>query len=714
MIRSIIILIFLVLLQSRNLEAEFISENPWLSGHSWISGVAFDNGIAYGLGIYGASSVDIDDVVNIELYLSQNPDSISNAMVFSSQSFGEQRGVGIFSGSAWDMSDPDNPRRLNICFFEKDNGDSSNLLWDPISVNGMDLEYLLIMMSDYDSSGMTYDNADITTSDVQYFCWLKKTIGEDWFSSEPAVLIFENKWSFSEFYLEANIDYITIHFEHEAPDIEEEEINYYIIKKRIENSEDWESVQIDVGLNQYVWEGLEAYQFYEFFISGYGFNDEELITSEIQGIETAQVSYNAELVGTNNTANEVLVGASTYNDIWGYTSVEGKEYALIGAWDGTQIIDISTDPDNPITVGYIPGSYSTHRDIKTYDQYMYIGTEANRADPYLMEQTGEYHVIPQGIQVVDLSDPENAELVYEWDGVVQSHNIMEHEGYLYIIGSSQDEAGDGTISWGLDDLIILDLITDPAAPVKVGGWSGEYIHDVCLYENTLYASAIYSDQVYVFDVSDKTNPQVITQFAGVPNSHACWTSDDGSTLFTASETSFGHILSWDVSNFNNINFLDEWFPENGEEWSVHNIFYRNGYIFASHYAWGLQIVNVEDPSSMYAAGYYDTYNFSPAGLYDGAWGTFPYFLSDKIIISDRSTGLHVVDFTIEDWSNPEITGDLNDDNILNILDIMIIVNYIVNDSEIEQWQFDAGNINNDLVVDILDIILMINIILSDG
>ena len=68
---------------------------------------------------------------------------------------------------------------------------------------------------------------------------------------------------------------------------------------------------------------------------------------------------------------------------------------------------------------------------------MYIGTEANRADPYLLENSGEYYVIPQGVQVVDLSNPEDAELVYEWDGVVQSHNVMEYDGYLYVIGSNQ-------------------------------------------------------------------------------------------------------------------------------------------------------------------------------------------------------------------------------------------------------------------------------------
>lgn len=700
--------IFISSVFSRDLEVDFISENPWLAGNPWASGIAFDNGITYGLGVYGNSSVTIDNVVDIEIHFSQNPDSLSNAMVFSSTTFGEQIGVGVFPGVVWDMSNPDSPRRLNICFFEREDG---NLLWDPVSVNGMDLEYLLIMASDYDSEGLFYDNADITTADVQYFCWLKRRIGEDWFSSEPASLTLVNKWSFSEFYLESNIDYVNIYFEHESPEIEEQEIAYYVVRKRLYGENDWEEVQLNTGVNNYTWPNLNSNQFYEFYVSGYNFLNEELMISDVLEIETRQISYNTELFGINNTANEVLVGASTYNDIWGYTSSDGKEYALIGTWDGTQIIDISTDPSDPVVVGYIPGSYSTHRDIKTYDEYMYIGTEANRADPYLLEDTGEYYVIPQGIQVVDLSNPENAELVYEWDGIVQSHNIMEYEGYLYVIGASQSQSNNGQVAWGIDDLIILDLTNDPSMPVKVGGWSGEYIHDVCMHGDILYASAIYSDQVYAFDISDKTNPQVINQWGGIPNSHACWVSDDGNTLFTASETSYGHILSWDVSDINNVNFLDEWYPEDGEEWSVHNIFYKNGYIIASHYVWGLQIINVEDPSNMYTAGYYDTFNFSPAGLYDGAWGTFPYFQSDKIIVSDRRTGLYVVDFTLENWSDPDIVGDINNDNIVDIFDIVILVNYIV-DGNILEEEYSLADINSDDVVDVLDIIMMINIILG--
>ena len=115
---------------------------------------------------------------------------------------------------------------------------------------------------------------------------------------------------------------------------------------------------------------------------------------------------------------------------------------------------------------------------------------------------------------------------------------------------------------------------------------------------------------------------------------------------------------------------------------------------------------------MFTAGYYDTFNYSPANLYDGAWGAFPYFDSDKIIVSDRRTGLYVVNFDLEDWSEPDIAGDINDDNVLDILDVMIIVNYIVVGSELEDWQFDAGNINNDDVIDILDIVIMVNLILN--
>lgn len=121
-------------------------------------------------------------------------------------------------------------------------------------------------------------------------------------------------------------------------------------------------------------------------------------------------SWNCELIGQ-------LDYSQLANDIWGYVASDGTEYALVGTSTGTSIVDVSTDEANPTEVAFIPGQSSTWRDVKTYGHYMYVGTEAS-----------------QGIQVVDIVDPENAELVYTWTGVTNSHNIFQADGYLYVWG----------------------------------------------------------------------------------------------------------------------------------------------------------------------------------------------------------------------------------------------------------------------------------------
>ena len=63
-----------------------------------------------------------------------------------------------------------------------------------------------------------------------------------------------------------------------------------------------------------------------------------------------------------------------YNDCWGYTAPDGKEYALLGVKDGTSIIDIS-DPNNLNEIAFIPSAYSTWKDIKTYQHYAYVVNE---------------------------------------------------------------------------------------------------------------------------------------------------------------------------------------------------------------------------------------------------------------------------------------------------------------------------------------------------
>ena len=424
----------------------------------------------------------------------------------------------------------------------------------------------------------------------------------------------------------------------------------------------------------------------------------------------SQESLNADLVGNWFEPNENYWSeyVSDFNDIWGYESDNGTRYALMGGWDGTYIVDISTNPSSPELVSFVPGAPSSHRDIKTYQNFMYVGTEANMPDPDLYEQ-GEYYVPPQGIQVVDISSPSEPLLVGEWDGVVQSHNIMDADGYLYVIGSNDPHSYDGEVeAWGLDDLIILDL-EDPLNPLKVGGWSGVYLHDVCIDGDILYGCDIYNDNMYVFDISDKTSPTVITSWPGVPHAHSCWVSEDGNTLFTGSETTGGHIMSWDVSDFSNIEYLDEWMPEGGEEWSAHNIFVLGQRLYISYYVYGLQVVDISDPENLELAAFYDTFDQETESIYNGAWGTYPFFGSDNIIVSDRRTGLYVIDVHNDGDSQ---MGDINQDNDINVIDVILLVGFIINNSEPTDFELSISDMDQSGELDVLDVIMLVNLIIE--
>ena len=111
----------------RDLEVEFISDSHWLYGNYWLGGTSFLlNSIAIGSGFSGQSTLDSNESVNIDIRFSTHADSQSVAPVYGDTSYtvaspgitGEFVGWGTFPGTAWDISDPGSPRRLNLCFFE--------------------------------------------------------------------------------------------------------------------------------------------------------------------------------------------------------------------------------------------------------------------------------------------------------------------------------------------------------------------------------------------------------------------------------------------------------------------------------------------------------------------------------------------------------------------------------------------------------------------
>ena len=57
-------------------------------------------------------------------------------------------------------------------------------------------------------------------------------------------------------------------------------------------------------------------------------------------------------------------------------------------------------------------------------------------------------------------------------------------------------------------------------------------------------------------------------------------------------------------------------------------------------------------------------------------------------------------------------GDINNDNVINILDIVSLINYILGVTVPENCEFLISDINQDSNLDILDIVLIINTILG--
>ena len=304
------------------------------------------------------------------------------------------------------------------------------------------------------------------------------------------------------------------------------------------------------------------------------------------------------------------------SDITGFAQ-NGREFAVMGLLNGVTFVDI-TDPYSPFEVGYISGSNSIWRDLKYWNQHVYIGTEAD-----------------DGIKVVDVSNPDNPTLVNTITDVDNSHNVhIDSDGYLYIVGA------DTYNIW------IFDL-EYPSQPQLVGTWLGEYLHDIEVYNDKIYGAAIYSGLFYIIDVSDKSNPQTLVSYdtgGGYVSTHDCAITSNEQYLITADETMGGHIKIFDISDYNNINQISTYMTPENETHTSHNVYIQenSGIMIISYYADGTRFVDISDPYNPVEIGYYDMSELE--GLYSSNWGTYVDLPSGNIISSDIELGLFVLKF----------------------------------------------------------------------
>lgn len=310
------------------------------------------------------------------------------------------------------------------------------------------------------------------------------------------------------------------------------------------------------------------------------------------------------------------------NDIWGYTDEEDNEYALVGTRDGTSIVDV-TDGANPVEVFWLDGMNSTWRDLKTYNDFAYVTTEAQ-----------------EGLLIIDMTAlPDANGITYsyfngpssnEWQS---AHNLyIDEYGYLYIFGANRGNGG----------VIVYDLNTSATNPIEVSDINDWYVHDGFVQNDTGYFGNISEGHLSVWNVADKSNPILIsTALTPTTFTHNIWANTSG-FAFTTDEIAGGFIGAYDLSLPSNPVLIDKIQSSAGDNIVPHNTHVLNDYLITSYYADGVVIHDISRPHNMVEVGQYDT---SPLHSEDfvGCWGVYPYFSSGKIIASDIEEGLFIIE-----------------------------------------------------------------------
>jgi len=320
-------------------------------------------------------------------------------------------------------------------------------------------------------------------------------------------------------------------------------------------------------------------------------------------------------------------GSNLYSALWGYRAPNNREYAIIGCRDGTAFYDI-TDTANIHEVDFITGSTNNWREMKTWSHYAYV----------VSELTGS------GLLIVDLQYlPDSVHVVgtFLYTGYNHTHSIQQDGPYLYING--------GNVSTGLSDpggVTVIDL-TNPEVPVKRGSWGNYYVHDCRVRNDTMYACNIYDPPgtISVINLANKDNLQTITSWVNNPNPfpHNCALMPGRTYILTTDETSApnGKLKVWNISNLSNVTLTATWMPTGITTSIVHNVEIYGNYALVAHYAAGVRLVNITNPTSPTEVAYYDTYPTNNSSNYNGCWGVY-MLPSGKIIASDRQTGLWVL------------------------------------------------------------------------
>lgn len=361
------------------------------------------------------------------------------------------------------------------------------------------------------------------------------------------------------------------------------------------------------------------------------------------------------------------------SDTFGWVSPSGREFVAICQSDGTAFAEISP-AGKLVYLGRLPSfvNPSIWHDVKTYKNYMVIGSEAQGHGVQLFDMTKLLTINPRSPVTFTKADLAG---FYGGLPVGRSHNIVINNdvGYGIAVGSAPrtDKCAGG--------LIYLDF-SDVSNPTSPGCASNDgYVHDaqcVCYrgpdrrYDGRDICYAFNEDTFTIYDASDKAGfnaSRIIskTPYDGATYTHQGWLLDQSwqdyivlgdelDELEGAGPAADGHAISYifDISNLEKP--VNTGFYRNKAKSIDHNLYITDGLATESNYGSGLRVLDVSSirrdstGSSVEEVAFFDIYPEDDAapggGVVDfvGTWAHYPFFPSGFIFINTIERGGFVV------------------------------------------------------------------------
>ena len=358
--------------------------------------------------------------------------------------------------------------------------------------------------------------------------------------------------------------------------------------------------------------------------------------------------WNLQVIDISSPSDPVLTGGVSIPGAAYGVAVLGS-YAYVAALNsGLQVIDI-TDPENLDIVGSVYASDGSARGVAVSGSYAYVADQEN------------------GLLVIDIIDPENPDIA----------------GSVYTSGAPMGVAVSGDYAYCADFYLGLQIsdVSNPVNPILTG-WvdTPNYAADVTALGSYAYVADGTGGGLQVIDIADPAIPVIVGSVATLGT--ALGVAISGDYTYVADGTSGLHVIditdpenpvvvgSIDTPNYafgvaisgsyayvadgaSGLQVIDISHSENPNIiGSVDTPDNARGIAISGNYAYvadqenGLQVVDIADPETPFIAGNIDTPDYASGVAISGNYA----------FVADQASGLQVIDTT--NPYNPVLIGSL--------------------------------------------------------